>query len=73
MLKKILQPYLFPRGVYGKIEIEKPSITLIGEGRDKTVVTYDVASGTEKMMVRHMAHLAVLVSPLENRILLRLI
>ncbi|WP_018933006.1 pectinesterase family protein [Gracilibacillus lacisalsi] len=37
------------KGVYDeKIEIEKPSITLIGEDRDKTVVTYDVASGTEK-------------------------
>ncbi|WP_163539863.1 pectinesterase family protein [Gracilibacillus sp. YIM 98692] len=33
---------------YEKLEVKKPSITLIGEDRDKTIVTYDVASGTEK-------------------------
>ncbi|SER34790.1 pectinesterase [Gracilibacillus ureilyticus] len=33
---------------YEKLEINIPSVTLIGEDREETVLTYDVASGTEK-------------------------
>ncbi|MGP4041863.1 pectinesterase family protein [Gracilibacillus sp. D59] len=33
---------------YEKLEVELPSITFIGEDRDKTILTYDVASGTER-------------------------
>ncbi|QGH35907.1 pectinesterase [Gracilibacillus salitolerans] len=33
---------------YEKIEVAKADITLIGENRDETILTYDVASGTER-------------------------
>ena len=33
---------------YEKLDIDKPSITLIGESRDKTILTFDAASGTRK-------------------------
>lgn len=33
---------------YEKLTIDKPMITLIGEDRDKTILTYDHASGTKK-------------------------
>ncbi|MDX8045748.1 pectinesterase family protein [Gracilibacillus sp. S3-1-1] len=33
---------------YEKLEITSPSVTLVGEDRDQTILTYDVASGTKK-------------------------
>ncbi|WP_100406291.1 pectinesterase family protein [Bacillus solitudinis] len=37
------------KGIYHeKVEINKPGITLIGEDRDETILTYNVANGSEK-------------------------
>ncbi|UOQ50166.1 pectinesterase family protein [Gracilibacillus caseinilyticus] len=37
------------KGVYvEKLMVNKASVTLLGESRDQTILTYDVASGTEK-------------------------
>lgn len=46
------QPFVIyiKKGIYyEKLDINKPSITLVGEDRDETVVTYDVASGSKRL------------------------